>query len=72
MLLHFAEATDGDGFFDVFTELYLADNELNTHKAIVKEAMRELNVLVAGEVASNSAFQQAMETGAQNSYLDFE
>lgn len=62
------EATDGDGFFDVFTLLTTADNNLfNTHKAIVKEAMRELNVLVAGEVASNSAFQQAMEAGAQNS-----
>lgn len=66
------EATEGDGLFDVFTEIELADNELKTHKAIVKEAMRELNVLVSGEVASNSAFQQAMETGAQNSYLDFE
>jgi len=43
---------------------------LLTHKAIVKEAMQQLNVLIAGQIANNSALQQAMDLGATDSFFD--
>jgi len=48
----------------------VASPELLAHKAVVKEAMRELNVLIAPQVASNFAYQQAMEAGAVDSIFD--
>jgi hypothetical protein len=47
-----------------------ASPELLAHKAVVKEAMRELNVLIASQVANNSAYQQAMDAGAVDSIFD--
>jgi len=44
--------------------------ELLAHKAVVKEAMHELNVLIAAQVANNPAYLQAMEAGAVDSIFD--
>jgi hypothetical protein len=44
--------------------------ELLAHKAIVKEAMKELNVLIAVQVAGNPAYLQAIEAGAVDSIFD--
>jgi len=32
--------------------------------------MRQLNVLIAGQIANNSALQQAMDLGATDSFFD--
>ena len=49
-----------------------ASQELLAHKAVVKEAMQELNVLIAPQVSNNAAFQVAMDSGAVNSFMWFD
>jgi hypothetical protein len=44
--------------------------EFLAHKAIVKEAMRELNVLIAPQVSNNTTFQQAMDSGSACGYIN--
>jgi hypothetical protein len=46
-----------------------ADLGLLTHKAIVKEAMRELNLLIVAQVVNAPLLQQAMEFGATDSFM---
>jgi hypothetical protein len=45
---------------------------LLAHETIVKEAMRELNQLIAVQVANNTVFQLAMESGAVYSFMWFD
>ena len=48
--------------------VFFVTPELLVHKAIVQTAMQELNLLIALQVSSNATFQQAMESGAVNSF----
>ena len=48
----------------------VASPELLAHKAVVKEAIHDLNVLIAAQVANNPAYLQAMERGAVDSIFD--
>jgi hypothetical protein len=45
-----------------------AELGLLLHKAIVKEAMRELNLLITVQVANDPLFQQAINIGALDSF----
>ena len=46
--------------------------ELLAHKAIVKTAMQELNALTYPQGASSTTLQQAMDSGAVNSFLSYD
>jgi hypothetical protein len=48
----------------------LSDLSCLAHKAVVNEVMRELNVLIALQLANNTTLQHAMELGAIDSFFD--
>lgn len=50
----------------------VASQALLAHKAVVKEAMQELNANIAPQVSNNATFQQAMDSGAVNSFWSWD
>jgi hypothetical protein len=45
-------------------ELRLCDAD----EALIKEALREVNALIANEIVANPAYQEAVQSGAVNGY----